>query len=423
MHEFSTGNFYRIRSAFKYGSRKLGQILLLPREGIQDELKIFFASSLERHKSKYMDDIQNSVLNFGSRGSSSSSSSSGTEICSEDEIFLTSPSVGVDSDKITRIDDETASIGVLSSPSFSEMESSSIDGNAISGYCLSGDSRESASCSFLDQKITEDMSDSLPQTGNNLGRSLSVKSHHGHRLCFSSLFTENGKVANGSQSQKMPKSSVVDDANTTLQQQESKENSIVANTSLTSHNYQEGQHSIGSVISRSTTDISENTALIFRGQDSACNAGSQRSLETLLDLSGDYESHIRSLQYGQCCYGLALPPPPLVPSPPLSPSQLRIKTPSDKIHQFLKLKQNLPSQMDPNHVILRNHFPVKHPGLLSIAAFGLEEKQKPRGTGTYFPNTVSLLLISHFFVGLFLFPSFFFCGSSVGVCNLYSLFA
>ncbi|KAL6341591.1 hypothetical protein AAG906_032711 [Vitis piasezkii] len=366
------GNFYRIRSAFKYGSHKLGQILLLPREVIQDELKNFFASTLERHRSKYMAEIQNSALTFGSRGSSSSSSSSGTEICSEDEIFLTS----LDSDKITRIDDETASMGVLSSPSLSEMDSS-IDGNAVSGYCLSGDSKESASCGFHDLRITEDMSDSLPPTGN-LGRSLSVKSHHGHRLYISSLFIENGSLC-----PKMAESSVIDDASIVLQQ-ESKENHFVANTSFSSHSYHEGHNSIGSIISRPTANISENTALAFRGRDFACNAGSLGSLETLLDLSGDYDSHIRSLQYGQCCYGHALPPP-LLPSPPLSPSQLQINTPWDKVRQHLQFTQNLHSQMDSNGVILGNHFPVKHPAR-SITAFGLEDKQKPRGTGTYFPN-------------------------------------
>lgn len=366
------GNFYRIRSAFKYGSHKLGQILSLPREVIQDELKNFFASTLERHRSKYMAEIQNSALTFGSRGSSSSSSSSGTEICSEDEIFLTS----LDSDKITRIDDETASMGVLSSPSLSEMDSS-IDGNAVSGYCLSGDSKESASCGFHDLRITEDMSDSLPPTGN-LGRSLSVKSHHGHRLYISSLFIENGSLC-----PKMAESSVIDDASIVLQQ-ESKENHFVANTSFSSHSYHEGHNSIGSIISRPTANISENTALAFRGRDFACNAGSLGSLETLLDLSGDYDSHIRSLQYGQCCYGHALPPP-LLPSPPLSPSQLQINTPWDKVRQHLQFTQNFHSQMDSNGVILGNHFPVKHPAR-SITAFGLEDKQKPRGTGTYFPN-------------------------------------
>ncbi|RVW23157.1 hypothetical protein CK203_102995 [Vitis vinifera] len=230
-------------------------------------------------------------------------------------------------DKITRIDDETASMGVLSSPSLSKMDSS-IDGNAVSGYCLTRGLQRECKLWFSCLKIIEDMSDTLPPTGN-LGRSLSVKSHHGHRLYFPSLFIENGK--------------------------ESKENHFVANTSFSSHSYHEGHNSIGSIISKPIANISENTALAFRGRDFACNVGSLRSLEILLDLNGDYDSHIRSLQYGQCCYGHALPPP-LLPSPPLSPSQLQINTPWDKVHQHLQFKRNLYSQMDSNGVILGNHF-------------------------------------------------------------------
>ncbi|XP_022997710.1 uncharacterized protein LOC111492589 [Cucurbita maxima] len=45
----SRGNFYRIRSAFKYGARKLGWILLLPEERMEAELKKFFANTLDRH--------------------------------------------------------------------------------------------------------------------------------------------------------------------------------------------------------------------------------------------------------------------------------------------------------------------------------------------------------------------------------------
>ena len=48
---FISGNFYRIRSAFKYGARKLGWILRLPEDRIAEELIRFFANTLERHGS------------------------------------------------------------------------------------------------------------------------------------------------------------------------------------------------------------------------------------------------------------------------------------------------------------------------------------------------------------------------------------
>lgn len=358
-----------------------------------DVLKSFFVSSLERHRSKYMDEIQNCIMTFGSR-SSSSSSSSGTEVCSEDEIFLTSPTIGADSDKITKADDETASMGVLSIASLSEIDSS-IDGNTTSsGYCPSRDS----SSGFLDLRTAEDISDSLPLTGN-LGKPFSLKSHHGHRMCFSSLFKESGKVENGGQCQQISGNCVIDDASSILQQ-DLKENHLLAKALLIGHGCQEGHNS--------TTNISENTSLVYRGRELACNAESLGSLETLVDLSGDYDSHIRSLQYGQYCCGQALAAP-LLPSPPLSPSRLRVKTPWDKVHPYLQLKQNLHSQMDQNGAILGNHFPVKHPAL-SLATFGQEEKQKPRGTGTYFPNMVSS--ISKFFGDIC-----FFIGLSVGMAG------
>lgn len=46
---FVVGNFYRIHSAFKYGARKLGWILLLPEERMEAELEKFFVNTLDRH--------------------------------------------------------------------------------------------------------------------------------------------------------------------------------------------------------------------------------------------------------------------------------------------------------------------------------------------------------------------------------------
>lgn len=88
---FSAGNFYRIRSAFKYGARKLGRILLLPRDKLANDLNKFFANTLDRHGSNYWTDLRNSAFTTGARSSDnslSSSLSSHSDTCSEDNMLL-----------------------------------------------------------------------------------------------------------------------------------------------------------------------------------------------------------------------------------------------------------------------------------------------------------------------------------------------
>ncbi|KAK9734246.1 hypothetical protein RND81_04G125900 [Saponaria officinalis] len=54
----SKGNFFRIRSAFSYGARKLGQILLQPQENIAEEVRKFFTNTLDRHGTGQRPDVQ-----------------------------------------------------------------------------------------------------------------------------------------------------------------------------------------------------------------------------------------------------------------------------------------------------------------------------------------------------------------------------
>ncbi|MCD7460493.1 hypothetical protein HAX54_043641 [Datura stramonium] len=46
----SRGNLYRIQRAFKYGARKLGDVLLSPSDKVADKIKKFFANTIERHR-------------------------------------------------------------------------------------------------------------------------------------------------------------------------------------------------------------------------------------------------------------------------------------------------------------------------------------------------------------------------------------
>ncbi|CAA0836210.1 PAP/OAS1 substrate-binding domain superfamily [Striga hermonthica] len=53
----SRGNFYRIRSAFSYGARKLARIICQPVNSITNELHLFFSNTLGRHGGSYRPEI------------------------------------------------------------------------------------------------------------------------------------------------------------------------------------------------------------------------------------------------------------------------------------------------------------------------------------------------------------------------------
>ncbi|XP_020693330.1 uncharacterized protein LOC110107409 isoform X1 [Dendrobium catenatum] len=54
----SLGGFFRIRSALAYGARKLGHLLLLPASSIQDEIYMFFRSTLDKNGGGERPDVQ-----------------------------------------------------------------------------------------------------------------------------------------------------------------------------------------------------------------------------------------------------------------------------------------------------------------------------------------------------------------------------
>ncbi|KAL8258845.1 hypothetical protein R6Q59_026798 [Mikania micrantha] len=78
------GNYFRIRSAFRYGARRLGKILQLPNSNIKDEIKMFFRNTLQRHKPKYGPD---STLSFAANGFGNLSISSRSEPYYEDDQY------------------------------------------------------------------------------------------------------------------------------------------------------------------------------------------------------------------------------------------------------------------------------------------------------------------------------------------------
>ena len=57
-----SGNFYRIRSAFAFGAKRLARLLDCPEENIVSELNQFFMNTWERHGSGIRPDAPNSDL-------------------------------------------------------------------------------------------------------------------------------------------------------------------------------------------------------------------------------------------------------------------------------------------------------------------------------------------------------------------------
>ncbi|KAM7521988.1 hypothetical protein LguiA_011890 [Lonicera macranthoides] len=270
------GNYYRIRSAFKYGARKLGRILVSPRERIADEIKNFFSNTMRRHGRKYGADITNDTLIFGAKGF-------GT-FC-EDEMPTKPLSTDFDDD-MSEVEDKL-NLGYR---------------HKLDRYTLSGSSKENESF----------------ENGNPCQNNVYIK-------------------------------------------------------------IQEGVSARDSGILSPNANISETLSLDFRERTAI--GGDIETLNPLSDLSGDYDSHIRSLLYGQFCHGHAVSAPsPRSPTPPIQRHQFQNRRNS------LSRKNSNGVASGSNGVVLG---PVVYPANIPTApvvAFGLEESQKVRGTGTFIPN-------------------------------------
>ncbi|KAF7146791.1 hypothetical protein RHSIM_Rhsim04G0222600 [Rhododendron simsii] len=125
--------------------------------------------------------------------------------------------------------------------------------------------------------------------------------------------------------------------------------------------------------------ISEALAFDFRESDSIDIAGSPEAFNPLSDLSGDYDSHIRSLLYGQCCHGYALYAH-VLPNAPTFP----YKRPWNTVSQSMLIKQG--SHIITNGVVLGSTYNSMTDSK-PFNCLRLEEKRKARETGTFFPKS------------------------------------
>ncbi|XP_054818603.1 uncharacterized protein LOC129318086 isoform X2 [Prosopis cineraria] len=373
------GNFYRIRSAFKYGARKLGWILMLPKDKIDDELNKFFANTLDRHGSAQWGDFALPSLAYSTRAFDFSSSSDSKSL--SEDMALLSLSGGFNKDTMmggprnSEVRDEreqnvVKDVSAHAGPSYD----SSQDKNAVSGYFPGEDVKDVATSGVLCMSSNGSSYSHLRTLLNN---SVSGK----HLTHFNlGLLRENGDVENGISCTESTVNSVFDE----------KEKHSMVSSSVCSNNNEKSMPSYGLGVLHNAADNLDNEKSMPSSHGDRCTEsvswGSEAS-KVLLDLTGDYDSNIRNLQYGQICHGYSVSPI-VVPSPPMSP-KLQNRNPWETVRQCLQINHNILPQTNSNGIAVGQQLYVVNQPTLPIASFGPEEKRKPRGTGAYFPNMAS----------------------------------
>ncbi|KAL7169501.1 hypothetical protein ACSBR2_034520 [Camellia fascicularis] len=382
----SKGNFFRIRSAFAYGARKLGRILLQPEDDIAGELHNFFSNTLDRHGSGQRPDVQDPVPMSGHNGFVRASLPSQTESCQEEkEISELKSANSVRINGLCKLDPDgssdngtvnghqNGSMKVVNSTLFLETY-----GSVNTHNRFSGDAEDLATSRIQGLKISNESPKASHRSGEE---SMSQRgfAYHAPHLYFS----RNGKPGYGNSETKEVESSglTAERVSSGLAPVPDEVTGIFVGHGQ-DENLSVGNHEHLTTIGSRDVGYQEKTSI------RAARSPEYEYVNSLSDLSGDYDSHFSSLLYGrQCCYEHSSSVPVLsVPPPPL-PSQFQSKSPWDVIRQHsYQFKRNGFSNVNANGVIPRPAFYPLNTMLIPGTTFGVEEVPKLRGTGTYFPN-------------------------------------
>ncbi|XVE84353.1 hypothetical protein DITRI_Ditri17bG0005700 [Diplodiscus trichospermus] len=399
----SKGNFYRIRSAFTYGARKLGHILSQAEESTADELCKFFSNTLDRHGSGQRPDVQDPALLSRFSQFGATSSVSGTESCQEDQTFCESESSNSSTLAGNNRSDNEGSLHKVNNGHISGSETNfsrtlnELQGSAnaicVSEARLSEDAKDLATSRIQGLVISNDAHKSCPRNAEDTVSSLDNVQHAPH-LYFCSSCLDNGDIRNGNAECKQPENSRYTEKNVTSgilpASSEGMGTNLHGNHSENQLFVSQGvQSPIGSqqhpLISNSAWSSEDLYPGYIGYPASSTAAGSQVALNSLSDLCGDYDTHLCSLNYAQWCYDSAFSAsvPPI--SSPLV-SQFQRKNSWDVVLQSVQFQRNTISTMNANGFVPRQAYYSMNPPILHGMGFGMEEIPKPRGTGTYFPN-------------------------------------
>ncbi|XP_075492802.1 uncharacterized protein LOC142530833 isoform X1 [Primulina tabacum] len=274
------GNFHRIRSAFRYGARKLGKVLLQPRDKVAEEINKFFANILVRHGNLSRSCLEHFALEFGGEVSSTIALSADGELFSEDGKLLKSSVSDFNEDNV----------GIEEK------------------YILK----------------------------NNLDRCLAreVPAEMTSQVLRSPAKNESFEAGNFRLSDLV--NAHVFDGNSWLKNRE--KYAEISNMYQLCGNNLESLCINGSGSSIHKPGILENLCGDVREVDSSDIGGVSETIDSLADLCGDYDSHIRSLLHGQLCHGFASSAS-MVSNPPLAPFLIRSKKRLDIVPQSMPLRR------------------------------------------------------------------------------------
>ncbi|KAL0419296.1 UNVERIFIED_CONTAM: hypothetical protein Sradi_1343100 [Sesamum radiatum] len=368
------GNFYRIRSAFKYGARKLGQVLFQPRDKVANGICEIFTNTLARHGNDFRSSFQCLTLESGDEESSTASLSSPVELLSEDDMLLKSSVSDADNDSVG-FEFKNETDRYLTIELTSEMASGYSAEGVISGHHIAGETYDLATSNSSLRNGTSDYASSSDYTS-------SVSWNHCHKSLYSRRSSEIGRLGTGTFHQSGVGATGSQKFGISSWLKYIKENGKISSTyQWCMDNSHDGCITgLGSSIPKA--NILENLSLEFREMDLTSVGGDSEVFNPLADLSGDYDSHIRSLLYGQLCHGFSLSAS-VVCHTPSFPSRLLNKKPWDIVRESMPFWRSQFSKMSSRSVEQSRRLAAD--SALS-SAFRSEGTQKTRGTGTYFPH-------------------------------------
>ncbi|XP_076886482.1 uncharacterized protein LOC143536358 [Bidens hawaiensis] len=260
------GNYFRIRSAFRYGARRLGKILQEPNPNIRDEIKSFFQNTLKRHQPDYSPDT---ILPFLANEYDTLIVSSPTELYFEDDLYPDS-----DLDDYSNNDHSPPPLTESSIEEESMTLEMWMNGDTVSLSANGGSNGNSS------DNLSFDNNEKDCVNGGSNGNSSDILS-----------FDSNDKYCVNGGNNGDPYGNLSFEDN---------ENSFVngGDNGNSSDNLSFKDNEKNCVNGGDNGNLSDNFSFEDNEKDE-----SDDSVEA--DLTGDYDAHVRNLLYGQGCHGYA----------------------------------------------------------------------------------------------------------------------